>query len=66
MSYLIAGIFLINTGITVGLVALFRYEADRKLADLRDEHYTLILELARQRGRDKAELNFLRSNNASR
>jgi len=66
MMALIAGIFLLNTGITVGLVALFRYEADRKLADLRDEHFTLILELARQRGRDKTELNFLRSNNASR
>jgi hypothetical protein len=61
MQYLVAGIFLINTGVTVGLVAWFRHEADRKLADLRDEHFTLILELARQRGRDKAELNFLRS-----
>jgi hypothetical protein len=61
MMALIAGIFLLNTGITVGLVALFRYESDRKLADLRDEHFTLILELARQRGRDKAELDFLRS-----
>jgi len=66
MEYLVLGFFLINTGITVGLVSIFRFEADRKLANLRDEHYTLILELARQRGRDKAELNFLRSNNASR
>ena len=66
MQYLILGIFLINTGITCALVAVFRYEADRNLAKLEERHFSLILDLARQQGRSMANIKILEDSNATR
>jgi hypothetical protein len=66
MQYLILGLFLINTGITLGLVAFVRYEADRELDKLRNNHLDLIFNLAREQGKLRADLFILESKNGKR
>ena len=66
MQYLILGLFLINTGITLGLVTFVRYEADRELDKLRNNHLDLIFNLAREQGKLRADLFILESKNGKR
>jgi hypothetical protein len=66
MQYLILGMFLVNTGITVALVSIFRYESQRRLEVLRDEQYEILFDLARKQGRLVADVEILRSQNATR
>jgi len=66
MQYLILGMFLVNTAITVALVSIFRYESQRRLEALRDEQYEILFDLARKQGRLVADVEILRSQNARR
>ena len=66
MQYLILGMFLVNTAITVALVSIFRYESQRRLEQLRDEQYEILFDLARKQGRLVADVEILRSQNARR
>ena len=66
MSILFVAFFLLNTGITVGLVALERHATQRELNDLRDEHLNIMLDLARQQGRTMASIDLLEAQNGRR
>jgi hypothetical protein len=66
MEYLVLGLFLINAGITLGLVTLVRHEANQEIDKLENAHLALIINLAREQGKLRADLFILESKNGNR
>lgn len=66
MSILFVAFFLLNTGITVGLVALERHSTQLKIDELREQHLTIIFDLARQQGRTMASVDLLEAHRGRR
>jgi hypothetical protein len=66
MAWLIAGVFLLNAGITVLLVTLARNRAYSDLIELERKHFELFIYQAEKHGRVEAALLMLEAENANR
>ena len=66
MSILFIAFFLLNTGITIALVAVYAHSIERKLRKIEEQHFDLILNLARQQGRTVARVGILEAQSGKR